>query len=77
MTLCATSIEFEFNSTNGLKFQLKRNWMHIGEEGIENFLMNMMLKEKELLRRNQTKKTSFHVFLLGNGFKNSNLELSK
>jgi len=51
--------------------------MHIGEEGIENFLMNMMLKEKKLLTRHRTKKTSFHAFLLGNGLKNSNLKLSK
>jgi hypothetical protein len=36
--------------------------MHTGEKGIENLLMNMMLKEKELLRRHQTKKPSFHVF---------------
>jgi hypothetical protein len=51
--------------------------MHVGEKGIENLLMNMMLKEKKLLRRHKTKKTSFHVFLLGNGLKNSNLKLSK
>jgi hypothetical protein len=56
---------------------LKRNWIHIGEEGIENLLTNMMLKEKKLLTRHKTDKTSFHAFLLGKGLKISNLKLSK
>jgi hypothetical protein len=41
----------QFNSTIGLKFhsikiQLKRNKMQIGEECIENLLVNMVLKQK-------------------------------
>jgi hypothetical protein len=31
---------------NLIQIQLKRNWVQIGGEGIENLLMNMVLKTK-------------------------------
>jgi hypothetical protein len=42
--------------------------MHIGGEGIENMLVNMVLK-KTFLKIHRSKKTPFHAFLLGNGQK--------
>jgi hypothetical protein len=39
--------------------------MHVGGKGIENLLMNMMLK-KTLLKKHKAKKIKFYAFLLEN-----------
>jgi hypothetical protein len=39
--------------------------MHVGGKGIENFLMNMMLKIT-LLKKHKVKKIFFYAFLLQN-----------
>jgi len=40
--------------------------MQIDEEGIEIFLVNMVLKMKTL-KRKKSKKTPYHAFSLGSG----------
>ncbi len=54
----------EFNS-NFIKIHLKRNGMQIGEESIENLLMNMVL-EKKTLKYIDPKKTVSMPFFIGN-----------
>jgi hypothetical protein len=77
MTLCATSIEFEYNSTNELNF----NWKKIGcilmKHVLKFFLWIWCWKKKNFWQDTKLEKTSFYTYLLGNGLKNSNLKLFK